>query len=160
MSEPHGGERETASHEEILRKQHAARGRSAIDRATALCRFVGIADDDARAVPTSPTAKAASAVRLSARALAHASELPPDPAADARCARNAAAAAAVAAKVAQSHAGPGDLADAAYRAAVSASLAGGYAAGQPAMGRDEALNRKADADEAAAVAAAEAAGWM
>lgn len=104
-----------------LRRRHLARGRSAVDRAAAMCRYAGIAEDAAQVVPKDPAAKAANAVRLSAQALARLPEQPLDPAADARCARNAAAA---------------------------------------AGGRDEALNRTADAAEAAAVAAAEAAGWM
>ncbi|MFF0624613.1 hypothetical protein [Streptomyces sp. NPDC004296] len=151
---------EAAAAGEALRKQHLARGRSAVDRAAAMCRYAGIAEDAAQVVPKDPTAKAANAVRLSAQALARLPELPLDPAADARCARNAAAAAAVVAKAAQSHAGPGDLSDVAYRAAIKASMTGGAAAGQAARGRDEALNRTADADEAAAVTAAEAAGWI
>ncbi|MFF2805690.1 hypothetical protein ACFVT2_00660 [Streptomyces sp. NPDC058000] len=151
---------EAAACGDALRKRHLARGRSAIDRATAMCRYAGIAEDDAQVVPKDPTAKAANAVRLSAQALARLPGFPLDPAADARCARNAAAAAAVVAKVAQSHTGAGDLSDVAYRAAIKASMTGGAAAGQAARGRDEALNRTADADEAAAVAAAEAAGWM
>ncbi|MEK2476233.1 hypothetical protein [Streptomyces noursei] len=155
----HGGV--TTSEEALrdLRRQHLARGRSAIDRARALCRFAGIGEQDARPVPTDPASKAATAVRLSAQALARVAEAPLDPAADARCARNAAAAAAVVATAAQAHAGAGELPDAAHAAAVRASLASGQAAGQVGLGRDEALNRAADEAEAAAVAAAKAAGW-
>lgn len=40
-----------------LRRQHLARGRSAIDRARALCRFAGIGEQDARPVPTDPASK-------------------------------------------------------------------------------------------------------
>ncbi|ARF56595.1 hypothetical protein [Streptomyces gilvosporeus] len=168
MSASHDGEQLTAaqgpeatlSHEEALRKGHTARGRSALDRAAALCRYLGIEVADAESVPRTPAAKAANAVRLSARALAQLADGSPDPAADARCARNAAAAAAVVADLARSRGGDGAPADAAHRAAVTASLAAGAAAGRTGMGRDAALNTTADAAEAAAVSAARDAGWV
>ncbi|WP_052808857.1 hypothetical protein [Streptomyces natalensis] len=168
MSASPGGEHLTAapapdatiSLDEALRKGHTARGRSALDRAAAMCRYVGIEDDDAESVPTSPAAKAANAVRLSGRALAQLADGSPDPAAGARCARNAAAAAAVVADLARSRGGDGAPADAAHRAAVTASMAAGDAAGRAGMGRDVALNAKADAAEAAAVSAAENVGWV
>ncbi|GAO06971.1 hypothetical protein TPA0598_02_02090 [Streptomyces lydicamycinicus] len=175
MSESHGDaspqgalqDRATLSHgtavtstEEALRKRHTARARSASGRTRAACRAAGVEADPAAviAVPTEAAAKAANALRLSADALAALAKGAPDPAADARQARNAAAASVLAARIAQSH-GAGALADAAYHAALKASQAAGMAAGREGMGRSEVLNAEAEAAEAAAVAAAEAAGW-
>ncbi|MEV0373115.1 hypothetical protein AB0I10_25380 [Streptomyces sp. NPDC050636] len=147
------------STEEALRESHAARARSAYDRSTAACRYAGVGEDQARLVPIGPASRAANAVRLSSEGIAAFAESAPDPAADARRARNAAAAAVLAAQVAQSH-GAGELSDAAYHSALKASLAAGVAAGREGMGRSEALNAEADAAEAAAVAGAKTAGWM
>lgn len=60
----------------------------------------------------------------------------------------------------QLHDGDGELAVAACRAAVHASRAAAEAAGAQGLGVNETLNASADAAEAAAVAAAEEAGWM
>ncbi|TJZ42890.1 hypothetical protein FCH28_33995 [Streptomyces piniterrae] len=144
---------------DALRKSHAARARSAHDRATATCRHAGVEEDHAKSVPTGDASRAANAVRLSAVSLAAFSESAPDPAADARRARNAAAAAVLAAQIARSRDGGGPSDDA-YRAALRASQAAGAAAAREGMGSSEALNAEADAAEAAAVAAAETAGWM
>ncbi|MEU9118474.1 hypothetical protein AB0C96_01195 [Streptomyces sp. NPDC048506] len=175
MSETHEGERQGASPgadtvvretsgastEEALRRVHAARARSAAGRTTAACRYAGFAADPAVvvAVPREAAAKAANAVRLSSDAVAALAGSAPDPAADGRQARNAAAAAVLAAQIAQSHGG-GEPSDAAYRAALTASQAAGKAAGRDGLGRNATLNAEADAAEAAAVVAAEAAGWM
>lgn len=167
--------------EEALRNGHTARARSAFDRTKGACRFAGVEADptDVIAVPTAAAAKAANAIRLSADAVAALAEGTPDPAADARHGRNAAAAAVLAAQLAQSQAEQSqtavsqaaqplvaqsqavdELADAAYHAALKASQAAGTAAGREGLGRNEALNAEADAAEAAAVAAARAAGWL
>ncbi|MFD9206682.1 hypothetical protein ACFVZM_10410 [Streptomyces sioyaensis] len=150
-----------ASTEEALRRTHAARARSAAARTTAACRYAGVETDPAVvvAVPKEAAAKAANALRLSADALAALAGSAPDPAADGRQARNAAAAAVLAAQIAQSHKGGGQLADAAYRAALLASQAAGKAAGRDGWGANAAFNAEADAAESAAVTAAEAAGW-
>ncbi|MFD5324808.1 hypothetical protein [Streptomyces sp. NPDC127092] len=129
-------------------------------RAVAACRHAGIDDSQARLVPDSPESRAAQAVRLTHQNLASLAETSPDPAADARCARNAAAAATLAAEAARAHAGGGGPAEAAYRSALQASLAAAAAAGGSALGRDEDLNARAEAAEAAAVAAVRAAGWL
>ncbi|MFF7230800.1 hypothetical protein [Streptomyces sioyaensis] len=149
-----------ASTAEALRRTHAARARSAAARTTAACHYAGVEADPAVvvAVPKEAAAKAANALRLSADAIAALAGSAPDPAADGRQARNAAAAAVLAAQIAQSHMG-GELSDAAYRAALLASQAAGKAAGRDGWGRNTAFNAEADAAEAAAVAAAEAAGW-
>lgn len=60
----------------------------------------------------------------------------------------------------QLHDGSGELSVAACRAAVQASRAAAEAAGAEGLGVNETLNARADAAEAAAVAAAEEAGWM
>ncbi|MGY5124077.1 hypothetical protein [Streptomyces nigrescens] len=146
---------------EALRERHTARAHSAADRTKAACRYAGVEADPAAviAVPTEAAAKAANAIRLSADALVALAGGAPDPAADARHARNAAAASVLAAQLARSH-GADELSDAAYQAALKASQAAGTAAGREGMGRNEALNAEAEAAEAAAVAAARAAGWV
>ncbi|WP_317444395.1 hypothetical protein [Streptomyces collinus] len=131
-----------------LRRAHAGRARSAYDRAAATCRHCGISQDAAQLVPTSPLGRAAGALRLASGSLDAPAGSAPDPAADARCARNAAAAAALAAQVAAAREGTG------------ASPALRAAAGGTAPGRDPALNTTADEAERSAVAAAPAAGWM
>ncbi|MFJ9704259.1 hypothetical protein [Streptomyces sp. NPDC101234] len=143
---------------EPLSKLHATRARSAYERAVAVCRHAGIGPDAAQTVPTSPVGRAANALRLSARSLAALGDTAPDPAAAARCARNAAATAALAAQVA------GALDDrpeagAALRAALTASQAAAKAAGGAAAGQDPALNEAADDAEEHAVRTAHAAGW-
>ncbi|MFG2826367.1 hypothetical protein ACGFWI_02620 [Streptomyces sp. NPDC048434] len=164
MSRDHvASPRETpvSSAEEALRKRHAARARSACDRVRAACRYAGVEEDRAHVVPvpTEAAAKAANALRLSAEALTAFAGSAPDPAADARHARNVSAAAVLAARIARSH-DAGELSEAAYGAALKASQAAGEAAGREGLGRKEALNTEAEATEAAAVAAAGAAGWM
>nr|WSX21962.1 hypothetical protein OG690_20445 [Streptomyces tubercidicus] len=149
------------SGEEVLRERHVARAHSASARTRGACRCAGVEADPAAviAVPTEAASKAANALRLSADALAALAEGAPDPAADARHARNAAAASVLAAQIARSH-GTGALSDAAYQAALKASQAAGLAAGKEGLGRSEVLNAEAEAAETAAVAAAEAAGWL
>ncbi|MEV7979414.1 hypothetical protein [Streptomyces sp. NPDC086519] len=152
---------------DTLRKLHSARARSAYERAVAACRHAGIDPDAAQTVPTSPVGRAANALRLSAQSLTALAGTAPDPAADARCARNAAATAALAAQVAthmsaqvtgsqDDHAGTAT----ALRAALTASQAAAKAAGGTAAGQDMALNAIADDAEDRAVEAARAAGWM
>lgn len=148
-----------ASAENALRARHAARARSAVERALAACRHAGVDDSQAKLVPNSPESKAAHALRLSSQAVETMADTAPDPAADARCARNSAATATIAAQVAQAHDAGGELAEAAYRAALRASMAAAEAAGGNALGRDEVLNAKADEVERAAVTASAAAGW-
>ncbi|MFI9051667.1 hypothetical protein [Streptomyces sp. NPDC053427] len=148
-----------AGPEAEFRKTHAARARSALARAEATCRHLGIERHEATLVPKSPAGKAANAIRLSERTLASLDESAPDPAADARCARNAAAAATIAAQVAQAHDAT-ELADAAHQAALAASVAALEAASAKALGRDAHLNAEASNAEAAACAAATAAGWL
>ncbi|MEV6680858.1 hypothetical protein AB0N09_28925 [Streptomyces erythrochromogenes] len=161
MTAPNGTAQSQASTaEEALRARHGARARSAVDRAAAACRHAGIDEGQAKLVPNSPESAAAQSVRLSSQSVAALAEAAPDPAADARCARNAAAAATVAAEMAKAHDDSGERAEAAYRSALQASLAAAAAAGGSALGRDEELNSKAEAAETAAVAAARAAGWM
>ncbi|MER7221470.1 hypothetical protein, partial [Streptomyces eurythermus] len=95
------------------RRVHGGRARSAYDRAAGACRYAGVGPDAAEIVPTDAAGRAANALRLTARSLAALAktapvetaptetalaetalaETVPDPAADARCARNAAAAA-------------------------------------------------------------------
>ncbi|MFF3642662.1 hypothetical protein [Streptomyces sp. NPDC002564] len=117
----------------------------------------GPADDGSR---QNTAWQAAHAARVCVQALAVLAESAPDPAADSRCARNAAASAAQAARMGQRHDGDGAPAEAACRAAVRASQAAAAAAGRSALGRDEALNTAADTAEADAVTAAEQAGWL
>ncbi|UJA09303.1 hypothetical protein [Streptomyces collinus] len=140
-----------------LRRAHAGRARSAYDRAAATCRHCGIEPEAAQPVPTSPVGRAAGALRLASGSLEALARSAPDPAADARCARNAAAAAALAAQVAAARGDTG--ASPALRAALTASQAAAAAAGGTARGRDAVLNTAADAAEESAVAAARAAGW-
>jgi hypothetical protein len=141
---------------------HAARARSAYDRAVAACGYAGVDRAAAELVSKTPTGRAAGALRLSARSLdalsASAPDAAPDPAAAARCARNAAAAAALAAQVAHSVDGS-EAALRALRAALTASQAAAVAAGGTAPGRDPSLNSAADDAEELAVAAAREAGW-
>ncbi|MEI5098681.1 hypothetical protein RB200_08430 [Streptomyces sp. PmtG] len=145
--------------ERALQDRHLARARSAYARAVGACRRAGIEPDQAEAVPSGPAARAANAVRLSARSIAEAEGRAPDPAADARCARNAAAAAAVAAQAAHATDAGGAFADTALQAAVRASQASAEAAGGHDAGRDETLTTRADATETEARAAARRAGW-
>ncbi|MFF3458552.1 hypothetical protein ACFYXH_30385 [Streptomyces sp. NPDC002730] len=160
----HAQEATAATPEEALRKSHAARTRSAAARAAAISHYIEQRSPDEKhedeAAGREVAWKAAHAARLSAQAVATLSESAPDPAADARCARNAAAAGALAAQMGQLHDGAGDLSVAANRAALKASQAAADAAGKEGMGTNAALNATADAAEADAVAAAEAAGWM
>ncbi|MFD8544936.1 hypothetical protein [Streptomyces sp. NPDC059649] len=161
MTEPGGDVRRDGNpSRDALRARHAARARSALARTAAACRFAGFAADPGSvvAVPTAASAKAANALRLSADAVAALAEGTSDPAADARQARNAAAAAVLAAQIARSH-GVNQLCDAAYDAALKASLAAGRAAGRDGLGASEPLNAEAEAAEADAVTAATAAGW-
>lgn len=161
MTAPNGtAQSEASADEETLRARHGARARSAADRAAAACRHAGIDDSQAKLVPNSPESVAAQSARLTSQSVADLAETVPDPAADARCSRNAAAAATVAAQMAKAHDNSGELAEAAYRSALQASLAAAAAAGGSALGRDEELNAKAEAAEKVAVAAARAAGWM
>ncbi|MET8687257.1 hypothetical protein ABZV77_23880 [Streptomyces sp. NPDC004732] len=138
-----------------LRAGHAARAKSAAFRAASVCHYVERHDAQENVVW-----KAAHAARVSLQALAVLSESAPDPAADSRCARNAAASAAQAAQMGRLHDGDGELAVAACRSALSASQTASAAAGRDGLGADEALNTAADEAEADAVAAAERAGWM
>ncbi|MFR0358446.1 hypothetical protein [Streptomyces sediminimaris] len=141
-----------------LRKGHAARAHSAYDRAVAACEHAGVDPAAAEPVPTTPAGRAAGALRLSARSLDALAASAPDPAADARCARNAAATAALAAQVALA-AGGGEAGRGVLRAALAASQAAAAAAGGAAAGRDTALNAAADDAEERAVAAVREAGW-
>ncbi|MFJ3306033.1 hypothetical protein ACIPSA_23470 [Streptomyces sp. NPDC086549] len=143
---------------EELRKVHSTRAQSAYDRAVTTCRHAGFDRDAAEIVPRSPVGRAAGALHLSADSIAALTERTADPAADARCARNAAAAAALAAQVAQSRDDSGEALTA-LRAALAASRAAAVAAGGTAAGRDVSLNRAADDAEAHAVATAREAGW-
>lgn len=141
-----------------LRDIHGTRARSAYERAVAACRYAGLDDSDAEPVPRSPGGRAAHALQLSARSIDSLADGVPDPAADARCARNAAATAALAAQVAQAEDSDDSLA--ALQAALFASQAAAIAAGGQAAGRDASLNAAADEAEKRAVAAAREAGWM
>jgi hypothetical protein len=159
---------------EALRRLHAARAHSAYDRAVAACRYAGVGQDAAEVVPKDPAGRAANALRLSAESLAALTASGPDPAADARCARNAAATAALAAQVAAardsthgtttsgttSAAVPAAASVTALRAALAASQAAALAAGGSARGRNAALNASAEEAERHAVATAHAAGWL
>ncbi|MGY4961652.1 hypothetical protein [Streptomyces sp. 900105245] len=144
--------------EESLRTVHGTRAHSAYERAVAACRYAGVTPDAAEIVPKDPVGRAANALRLSARSLAALDASAPDPAADARCARNTAATAALAALVAAARQSS-EAADAALRAALAASGAAAAAAGGTAPGRDASLNAAAGEAERRAVAAARAAGW-
>ncbi|MGW3126892.1 hypothetical protein [Streptomyces sp. NPDC001123] len=144
---------------DTLRTLHSARARSAYERAVAACRHAGIAPDAAQTVPTSPVGRAANALRLSAQSLTALAGTAPDPAADARCARNAAATAALAAQVAVALDDRTETASA-LRAALTASQAAAMAAGGTAAGQDAALTAQADDTEERAVEAARRAGWM
>ncbi|MFD0419832.1 hypothetical protein [Streptomyces sp. NPDC127108] len=166
-----------ATAEEALRAGHAARARSAAARAAAVSRYVergrgegrvpevdGVSDPadtaDAAAVDKEVVWKAAHAARVSAQAVAVLAEGDPDPAADSRCARNAAASAAQAADMGRIHDGDSELAVAACEAALKAAQAAGSAAKAGELGANRTLNAAADAAESAAVAAAERAGWV
>ncbi|MGW1606531.1 hypothetical protein, partial [Streptomyces eurythermus] len=81
-----------------LRRAHGGRARSAHDRAAGACRYAGDGPDAAGIVPTDAAGRAANALRLTARSLAALAKTAQDPAADARCARNATATAAPAAQ--------------------------------------------------------------
>ncbi|MER6564830.1 hypothetical protein ABT288_01140 [Streptomyces sp. NPDC001093] len=156
------------------RMPHRARAHSAYDRAVAACRYAGVGQDAAEVVPRDPVGRAANALRLSAESLAALTASAPDPAADARCARNAAATAALAAQVAAARgncsaaAAPDSRASgttsmasaAALRAALAASQAAALAAGGGALGQDATLNASAEEAERHAVAMARAAGWL
>ncbi|MEV5959510.1 hypothetical protein AB0M11_38210 [Streptomyces sp. NPDC051987] len=157
----------TPSSAGTLRTLHSARARSAYDRAVAACRHAGIDPEAAQTVPTDPVGRVANALRLSAHSLTALAATTPDPAADARCARNAAATAALAAQVAaqlapqRSGSLDGHPATAtALRAALTASQAAANAAGGTAAGQDTALNAIADDAEKRAVEAARSAGWV
>ncbi|WEO96416.1 hypothetical protein A6P39_021600 [Streptomyces sp. FXJ1.172] len=142
-----------------LRGVHRFRARSAYDRAFAACRYAGVGEDAAEAVPRDPVGRAANALRLSAGSLAALAASAPDPAADARCARNTAAAAALAAQLAAAHDSSAASASA-LRAALAASRAAAGAAGGSARGQDPSLNTSAEEAERHAVAMARAAGWI
>ncbi|WP_327736259.1 hypothetical protein OG749_23285 [Streptomyces nojiriensis] len=146
--------------EAVLRDRHSARARSAVSRAVAACRSAGIDDSQAKLVPNSPESRAAQAVRLVNQNLEALADSLPDPAADARSARNAAAAATLAAEVAKTLGEGGEAVETACRSALQASLAAAQAAGGSALGRDEVLNAKAESAETAAIAAARSAGWL
>ncbi|MEU8886972.1 hypothetical protein [Streptomyces sp. NPDC048442] len=150
--------------EAALRQRHSARAASAAARATALFHYVEqhapSETRDGRMTKEQIVWKAGNAARVSAKALAVLDESAPNPAADSRCARNAAASAAQAAQAGQLCDGDSAAATDACRAAIKASQSAGAAATAAAGGEDEALNTAADADEAAAVASAVAAGWV
>ncbi|MEV8316169.1 hypothetical protein AB0Q95_18550 [Streptomyces sp. NPDC059900] len=139
-----------------LKAGHAARAESAAARAAALSHYV----EQTSAGNADAVWKAAHAARVAAQALAVLSESEPDPAADSRCARNASASAAQASQMGQLVDGEAESSAQACRAALKASLTAGAAAGAKSLGTDESLNTEADAAERAAVAAAEAAGWI
>ncbi|WP_251094151.1 hypothetical protein [Streptomyces sp. Caat 7-52] len=142
-----------------LRRVHGGRAHSAYDRAVAACRHAGVGRDAAELVPKDAVGRAANALRLSARSLDALAATAPDPAADARCARNTAATAALAAQLAAARAGGPD-AEAALRAALTASRTAAAAAGGTARGRDAALNAEAEEAERRAVTTAREAGWL
>ncbi|MCX5387543.1 hypothetical protein [Streptomyces sp. NBC_00083] len=150
--------------EDPFRAGHLARARSAASRAAALLRHVEASGAGETGPEGSARAeilfKANHAARTAAQAIAVLLESRPHPAADSRCARNAAAAASQAAQMGQLHDDGGEAATAASRAAVKAAQAAGAAAVAGAVGENETLNAEADAAEKAAVAAAEAAGWI
>ncbi|MFJ2743610.1 hypothetical protein ACIO3O_28620 [Streptomyces sp. NPDC087440] len=150
--------------EAALRQQHSARAASAAARATALFHYVEqhapSATGEGGMTREQIVWKASNAAQVSAKALAVLAESAPDPAADSRCARNSAASAAQAAQAGQLCDGTSEASAEACRAAIKASQSAGAAATAVARGEDEALNATADADEAAAVASAVAAGWV
>ncbi|MFF1693338.1 hypothetical protein ACFVXC_06900 [Streptomyces sp. NPDC058257] len=164
-----------------LRQGHAARAESAAARAAAMSHYIergaggtgkaggvgGTGETGGTGGQPSGSAadenavwKAAHAARVAAQALAVLSESAPDPAADSRCARNAAASAAQAAQMGQLVDGGAEPSLAACQAALKASLAASSAAGARYLGADEELNSQADMAERAAVVAAERAGWI
>ncbi|BBC34707.1 hypothetical protein SGFS_060010 [Streptomyces graminofaciens] len=139
---------------------HSARARSAYERAVATCHHAGVGPHHAEVVPKDPTGRAAHALQLAARSIESlGSGTPPDPAAAARCARNAAATAALAAQVAHAldDSAPSHKA---LRAALTASQAAAAAAGARTAGRDATLNAGADDAERLALTAAREAGWI
>ncbi|MEV2252125.1 hypothetical protein AB0I94_16315 [Streptomyces sp. NPDC050147] len=147
----------------VLRHGHAARAESAAARAAAISHYIeGVAGErpEGDAVGENAVWKAAHAARVAAQALAVLSESTPDPAADARCARNSAASAAQASQMGQLVDGDSEPSLAAGKAALKASLAASAAAGASSLGADEELNSQADEAEKLAVAAAERAGWI
>ncbi|MFE4856093.1 hypothetical protein [Streptomyces sp. NPDC056670] len=157
----------TAAHrktENPFRASHMARARSAASRAAAVLRHIeGLGTDEEQPAEDARAEilfKANHAARVAAQAIAVLNESQPDPAADSRCARNAAAAASQASQMGQLHDDGSELAAGAFRAAVKAAQASGAAAVAGAQGEDETLNAEADAAESTAVAAAEAAGWI
>ena len=179
MSGPDHGE--TAANAATLRAIHAARAGSAAARAAVLSRYVEQRGPGAKAGNAAAEAETAAAVaetaaqktaraeavwksahaaRVAAQALALLSEGPPDPAADSRCARNAAASAAQASKMAQLVDDDAELSTAAFKASLKASQTAAVAAGAQHLGTSEELNAAADTAEAAAVTAAEQAGWV
>ncbi|WP_189961798.1 hypothetical protein [Streptomyces violascens] len=157
---------EGAEHQEsadTFRASHMARAQSAASRAAAVFHHIELGADGQRpdeAARAEVLFKATHAARVSVQALAVLSESRPNPAADSRCARNAAAAASQAAQMGQLHDDGSELSAAASKAALKAAQAAGVAAAAGALGENETLNAEADAAEQAAVAAAEAAGWM
>ncbi|MGV4981658.1 hypothetical protein ACVB8X_00730 [Streptomyces sp. NRAIS4] len=132
----------TGTEAEALRRLHGARAHSAYDRAVAACRYAGVGRDAAKIVPRDPVGRAANALRLSAESLAALTTSAPDPAADARCARNAAATAALAAQVAA--------------ARDSDATAAGRGSGMTAAARDGGTT--APATESAGISTTESAG--
>ncbi|WP_150493709.1 hypothetical protein [Streptomyces kanamyceticus] len=155
MNEHNHEEREPTA--VALRASHAARAESAAARAAALIPYVEQLGSDGHA---DAAWKIAHAARVAAQALAVLSESAPDPAADSRCARNAAASAAQASQMGQLVDADAELSAVACRAALNASQAAGVAAGAKYLGTDEGLNAEADAAEKAAVTAAVNAGWV
>lgn len=162
-----GTQAEGAEHQETanpFRASHTARAQSAASRAAAVLQHIeGPAADEKRsdgAARAEILFKANHAARVAAQALAALSESQPNPAADSRFARNAAAAASQAAQMGQLHDAGSEASAAASRAAVKAAQAAGAAAVAGALGENETLNAEADAAEKAAVAAAEAADWI
>ncbi|MET7697207.1 hypothetical protein [Streptomyces sp. NPDC005485] len=164
MSEPDHEQR--AATAATLRAIHATRAGSAAARAAVLSRYVerhatGAEAADAGAEAAAEAVwKAAHAARVAAQALAVLSEGPPDPAADSRCARNAAASAAQASRMARLVDGDTELSEAAFKASLRASRTAATAAAAQHLGTDQELNTEADTAEAAAVTAAEQAGWV
>ncbi|MEU4925019.1 hypothetical protein AB0G54_00610 [Streptomyces yokosukanensis] len=145
---------------EALRRRHGARAHSAYDRAVAACRYAGVGQDAAEAVPRDPVGRAANALRLSAESLAALTGSAPDPAADARCARNAAATAALAAQVAAARDDDGTAAATATATATAGSGSGSaYGSGsepgsESPSAAATALRAALTASQAAAAAAA------
>ncbi|MFE9532645.1 hypothetical protein [Streptomyces sp. NPDC006691] len=162
MSERDQEERPTGA--AVLRQSHAARAESAAARAAALSHYVeqrGSAEaSEGSAAHAEAVWKSAHAARVAAQALAVISESAPDPAADSRCARNAAASAAQASRMGRLIDGDTEPSVAACEAALKASLAASAAAGAGRLGADGELNAEADEAEKGAVAAAERAGWI